>query len=193
MQPRPVFLLLLSLGAALGASGPLGIPAARAATSPVVQRPSQSPDVHFVPTPSEVVDAMLGLAGVTSTDVIYDLGSGDGRIVITAAQRYGAHGVGIELDPDLIKQANERARKAGVADKVRFIQADFFKADLSEATVVTLYLLQSINLRLRPKLLRELRAGSRIVSHRFDMGDWKPDQTLTVRRAQVFLWKVPDK
>ena len=154
---------------------------------------SNTPDVHFVPTPSAVVDAMLKVANVTSNDVIYDLGSGDGRIVITAAKTYGARGVGIDLDPALIKQANENARKAGVSDRVTFLQADLFKADISEATVVTLYLLRSINLRLQPKLMRELKPGTRVVSHRFDMGDWKPEQTLTVHGAQVYLWTIPSR
>jgi ubiquinone/menaquinone biosynthesis C-methylase UbiE len=151
----------------------------------------QTPDIHFVPTPSAVVDAMLNIAHVTGDDVIYDLGSGDGRIVIAAAQKYGARGVGIELDPELIKTATERARKAGVADKVKFLRADLFKTDLSEATVVTLYLSDSINFRLRPKLQRELKPGTRIVSHRFDMRDWQPDETRTVEGKKILLWKMP--
>jgi SAM-dependent methyltransferase len=156
-----------------------------------MQERAPTPDIHYVPTPPQVVDAMLELAHVTADDVIYDLGSGDGRIVIAAAQRHGARGVGIEIDPALIKTATERARKAGVADKVRFLQADLFKTDLSEATVVTLYLSGSINFRLQPKLRRELKAGARIVSHRFDMGDWRPDETRTVEGRQLFLWRIP--
>src|SRR5437016_2247112 len=128
--------------------------------------PAPSLDIHFVPTPSAVIDAMLKGACVTANDVVYDLGSGDGRIVIAAAQKFGARGVGVELDPKLVKAATERARKAGVADRVRFVQADLFKADISEATVVTLYLSGSINFRLEPKLKRELKPGTRIASHR---------------------------
>jgi hypothetical protein len=159
---------------------------------PVVagQAPARTPDVHFVPTPTAVVDAMLKLANVKASDVVYDLGSGDGRIVIAAAQKFGARGVGIELDRQLVSEANKKAREAGVADKVAFLSTDLFKADISEATVVTLYLLPSINLRLQPKLMRELKPGTRIVSHRFDMGGWKPEQELTVRGVHVFLWTI---
>ena len=153
----------------------------------------QTPDVHFVPTPAAVVDAMLKVANVTASDVVYDLGSGDGRIVIAAAQKFGARGVGIELDPRLVDQANKNARKAGVADKVTFLSVDLFRADISQATVVTLYLLPSINLRLQPKLMRELKPGARVVSHRFDMGGWKPEQEVTVRGAHVYLWTIPTR
>jgi precorrin-6B methylase 2 len=151
---------------------------------------AQSPDIHYVPTPPEVVDAMLKVANVTSADVVFDLGSGDGRIVIEAARKYGARGVGIELDAALIKQATRNAERAGVAEKVMFRQADFFKVDLSEATVVTLYLTRSINQRLQPKLLSELRPGSRVVSHRFDMPLWTPDQDIVVRSTHVYLWTI---
>jgi SAM-dependent methyltransferase len=147
-------------------------------------------DIHYVPTPPKVVDAMLDLAGVTARDVVYDLGSGDGRIVIAAATKYGARGVGIELDPELIQRSNSAARKANVSDKVRFITEDIFKADLSEATVVTLYLSPSTNLRLRERLRRDLRPGTRIVSHRFDMGDWKPEQERQVGDIHVFRWTI---
>jgi len=150
-----------------------------------------SPDIHFVPTPTAIVDAMLKLARVTPTDVIYDLGSGDGRIVITAARRYGARAIGIEIDPELIKEATRNARKAGVADHVTFIQADLFKTDLSEASVVTLFLSPSINRRLEAKLKRELKPGSRIVSHRFPIDDWKPDEDLKVKGKHVYLWRIP--
>jgi precorrin-6B methylase 2 len=152
---------------------------------------AQTPDIHYVPTPEEIVDAMLQTAAVTSADVVYDLGSGDGRIVIEAAKKYGALGVGIELDQDLVKRATKNAEKAGVADKVRFVRSDFFKVDLSPATVVTLFLSQSTNLRLQPKLLRELKPGARVVSHRFPMPpDWKPDKDVTVHGARVFLWTI---
>jgi cyclopropane fatty-acyl-phospholipid synthase-like methyltransferase len=153
--------------------------------------PGQTPDIHYVPTLDPVVDLMLQTAAVTSSDVVYDLGSGDGRIVIAAAKKYGAHGVGVELDPDLIKQATKNAQKAGVTDKVTFIQADLFKTDLSDATVVTLFLSQSINQRLEPKLKRELKPGTRIVSHRFPMPpDWKPDKDIAAHGTHVLLWTV---
>jgi SAM-dependent methyltransferase len=154
--------------------------------------PRAKPDVIYVPTPQPVVDAMLELARVKRTDVVYDLGSGDGRIVITAAKKYGASGVGIELDPALVKHARANAAAAGVSTRVRFITADLFTADLSKASVVTLYLLQSINERLRPKLVRELKPGTRIVSHVFNMGpEWPPEKTLTVDRSRLFLWTLP--
>jgi len=154
----------------------------------------KEPDVLYVPTPQPVVEAMLELAEVKATDVVYDLGSGDGRIVITAAKQYGARGVGIEMDPALIKRARETAAAAGVADRVRFVTADLFTTDISRATVVTLYLLQSINERLRPKLVRELKPGARIVSHVFNMGpEWPPEKTITVDRSRVFLWSIPKR
>jgi cyclopropane fatty-acyl-phospholipid synthase-like methyltransferase len=148
-------------------------------------------DVHYVPTPDAVVIAMLDAAGVTPADVVYDLGSGDGRIVIEAAKKYGARAVGIELDPDLNKKATKSAEKAGVIDKVSFVRADFFKVDLSEASVVTLFLSPNINARLQPKLRRELKPGARIVSHRFPMPpDWKPDRDIAVKGTHVFLWTI---
>jgi cyclopropane fatty-acyl-phospholipid synthase-like methyltransferase len=137
---------------------------------------------------------MLDAAGVKETDVVYDLGSGDGRIVITAAKKYHARGVGIELDPELVKKATENAAAAGVADRVRFVASNLFDADISEASVVTLYLLQSINERLRPKLVRELKPGTRVVSHVFNMGpEWPPQQKLMIDRSPVFLWTLPEK
>jgi SAM-dependent methyltransferase len=157
------------------------------------QQPKRPPDIHFVPTPEAVVDGMLKLAGVTKTDVVYDLGSGDGRIVIAAARTYGARGVGIDLDPKLVAEATRNAMKAGVADRVRFVEGDIFEADISEATVVTLYLLTSINEKLRPKLTAELRPGTRIVSHAFRMGDWKPEQETVVADRFIFLWRVPKR
>ena len=145
----------------------------------------------FITTPDEVVERMLRLAATGPGDVVIDLGSGDGRIVIAAAKKYGARGVGIELDSDLIKQAKKNAQKAGVADKVAFIQGDLFKADLSDATVVTLFLSQSINQRIEPKLKRELKPGTRIVSHRFPMPpDWKPDKDIASHGTHVLLWTV---
>lgn len=155
-----------------------------------LQNSQPTPDIHYVPTPTAVVDAMLSAAQVTADDVVYDLGSGDGRIVIAAAQKYGARGVGIELDPQLVKKANANALKAGVSDRVTFRQGDLFKADLSDATVVTLYLSYSINRRLEDKLKRELRSGARVVSHRFDMGDWRPDRELKVKGVHILLWHI---
>jgi ubiquinone/menaquinone biosynthesis C-methylase UbiE len=152
----------------------------------------RQPDVIYVPTPQEVVDAMLEVAQVKSNDVVYDLGSGDGRIPITAAQKYGARGVGIDINPERIKEAMANLAKAGVSDKVRFMNADLFETNISEATVVTLYLLPSLNEKLRPKLFRELKAGTRIVSHAFDMGEsWKPEKTLQVSGRTVYYWTIP--
>ena len=149
-------------------------------------------EVPFVSTPIEVVDEMLRLAGVGPGDVVYDLGCGDGRIVIRAAQARGARGVGVDVDGRLIAEARDAAARAGVADRVEFRELDLFSTDLREATVVTLYLFRRMNLQLRPKLLTELRPGARIVSHQFDMGDWKPDRIATVRGRKVYLWTVPD-
>jgi SAM-dependent methyltransferase len=157
------------------------------------QEPRRAPDIHFAPTSPEVVMGMLKLAGVTPSDVVYDLGSGDGRIVIAAAENYGARGVGIELDPKLVAEATRNAEKAGVADRVRFIEGDLFEADISEATVVTLYLLEQLNEKLRPKLTRELRPGTRIVSHVFRMGNWRPDEQTVVGGRNVLLWRVPGR
>lgn len=153
--------------------------------------PLRSPDVIFVPTPQEVVDAMLKLAEVSATDVVYDLGSGDGRTPITAARTYGARGVGIDIDPQRIKEAMANLKTAGVADKVRFLNQDLFTSDISEATVVTLYLLPSLNLKLLPKLNAELEPGTRVVSHAFDMGDIEPEQTQNVNGRTIYLWTVP--
>jgi hypothetical protein len=151
-------------------------------------------DAHFTPTPQHVVDAMLELGTVSNDDVLYDLGSGDGRVVITAALRYGTRGVGIEIDPWLVARSTSAAQQAGVADRVRFVHQDLFDADLSPATVVTLYLSDALNARLRPKLLRELRPGTRVVSHEHAMGDWRPARQIHVEvhgaRRPVFLWLV---
>jgi len=144
------------------------------------------PEVPYVPTPEEVVVEMLKMAGVTPNDMVYDLGCGDGRIVVTAAKVFGARGVGVDNDPNLIRQSNENARKAGVTDRVRFVEQDLFETDIREATVVALYLLPELNLQLRPKLLRDLRPGSRIVAHEFDMGEWKPDNMAKVPKVKVY-------
>jgi trans-aconitate methyltransferase len=149
--------------------------------------------VPYVPTPNEVVDEMLKAVNLKATDVVYDLGCGDGRIVITAAQKYGTKGVGVDIDPQRIKEAEENAKKANVGSKVSFVQKDLFAQDLSGASVVTLYLLPDFNMRLRPKLLKELKVGSRIVSHSFDMGDWQPDKTIKVDYRTVYLWTVTEK
>ena len=155
------------------------------------QRPARAPDIFFAPTRQTIVDGMLRLAKVTAADVVYDLGSGDGRIVVIAAQKYGARGVGIELDPKLVALSRELAVASEVGDRVAFIEGDMFTTDLSPATVVTLYLSESLNLDLEPKLRNELRKGTRIVSHQFPMGRWKPDETRVVDGAQLFLWIVP--
>ena len=149
-------------------------------------------DVPYVPTPQRVVDRMLEMANVGEDDVVYDLGSGDGRIVITAAQKYGARGVGIEIDPQRVQKARANAEEAGVSDLVEFRQGDLFETDISEATVVTLYLLPSVNLELRPKLFNELDPGTRVVSHDFDMDDWEPEETDTVGSDTIFLWRIPE-
>jgi SAM-dependent methyltransferase len=151
-------------------------------------------DVIYVPTPPEVVEGMLKAAKVTKNDVVYDLGSGDGRIVIMAAQMFGARGVGIDIDPERIAEANANAKEAGVTDRVRFLNQDLFTTDISDATVVTLYLLGTLNQKLLPKLNRELRPGTRVVSHAFDMGERiKPVQTMTIAGRSVYLYVTPIK
>jgi hypothetical protein len=147
-------------------------------------------EVPYVPTPPLVVDAMLDAAGVKKGDVLYDLGSGDGRIVIAAAKRFGVRGVGIDIDPARVEEANANAKAAGVEKLVEFREQNLFDVDLRKATVVTLYLLPEVNKKLRPKLWRELRAGTRVVSHAFDMGDWSPDQQLDVQGSTIYLWRV---
>ena len=154
--------------------------------------PARTPDVIFVPTPDAVVDKMLEMAKVTAADIVYDLGCGDGRIVIAAAQKHGARGVGIDIDPQRIQEANANAQQAAVLGKVKFLQADLFTTDISEATVVTLYLLPTLNVKLIPKLMKELRPGTRIVSHAFSMGDsWPPEQKATVDGRDVYYWTIP--
>ena len=152
---------------------------------------SRSPDVHFVPTPHEVVAAMLKVANVRRNDVLFDLGSGDGRIVIAAAKKYGTRGTGIDIDSVRVAEGRRGARKAGVVNKAKFQRADLFQTDLREATVVTLYLLPTLNVKLRPKLYAELKPGSRVVSHAFDMGSWKADSTFMVGTSAVFYWVIP--
>lgn len=159
---------------------------------PWVAVPTPSIDVPYEPTPIHVVNAMLTLAKVGPKDVVYDLGSGDGRIVIMAAQQFGARGVGIDIDPERIAEARANAREAGVEGKVQFIQGDMYQADLRPATVVTLFLHPEPNLKLRPKLLTELKPGSRIVSYVWDMGDWQPEAELDAGIYKIYLWRVPE-
>lgn len=156
-------------------------------------RPARAPDVPFVPTTDTVVEAMLRMAGVTANDTVYDLGCGDGRIVITAAKTFGAHGVGIDINPVRIEEAKANASKAGVESLVQFREGDLFEAEISPASVVTLYLLPTVNLRLRPKLLSDLKPGTRVVSHAFSMGDWQPEKEETVGGTTIYLWRIPDK
>jgi SAM-dependent methyltransferase len=169
------------------------------AAAALAQEPKRYPDVPFVPTTDEAVKAMLELAGVTKNDVLYDLGCGDGRIVVAAA-KLGAHAVGIDIDPARISEAKAFAKSAGVENLVRFEENDLFEADFHEATVVTLFLLSDINLKLKPKLLQQLKPGTRVVSNTFDMGDWKPDKEMTVQGSgqtylskNLFLWIIPQK
>ena len=151
-------------------------------------------DVPYVPTPQELVDRMLKLGGVTADDIHYDLGSGDGRIVVTAARDLKVKkGVGVDLDPVRIAEANENAKKAGVTDRVTFHRGDLFQMDFKEATVLTMYLLPEVNLKLRPKILDEMKPGSRVVSHAFTMGDWQPDKHEVVDSRNIYLWIVPAK
>ena len=163
------------------------------AVARIASAQTHPPDVRFVATPPEVVDAMLTAARVTSADIVYDLGSGDGRIVIAAAKKYGARGVGIEISPQLVAESNASARAAGVAHLVQFIQGDLFTADLRAATVVTLYLGPSLNERIKPRLLHELRPGARVVSHVYDMLGWAADERVDVDGRWVFLWTIPPK
>lgn len=162
-----------------------------AAQQATTQQPTRRPDIHWVPTPPAVVDAMLKLADVKPTDVVYDLGCGDGIIVATAAQKYGARAVGIDIDPQRVQEATERARKMGVSDKVKIVQGDLFESDISDASVVTLYLLTSLNMKLMPKLKKELKPGTRVVSQSFNMGDeWPPEKTIDVQGVPVYMWTI---
>ena len=156
------------------------------------QKAPRTPDVIYVPTPQEVVEDMLRLVNVKKGDVLYDLGSGDGRIPITAAKLYGVRAVGIDIDPQRIAEAQENAKKAGVTHLVEFRNADLFMSDFREASVVTLYLLPELNVKLRPRLLQELKPGSRIASHQFDMGDWKADKKLESSGRTIYFWLIPD-
>ena len=189
--------ILLAVAAAVFAAAPA---AALDSSSPYrflaqaqPRKPAQQPDVIYVPTPHEVVDDMLRLANVGKSDLLYDLGSGDGRIAIAAAKKFGIRAVGIDIDPERIREANENARRAGVTHLVESRQEDLFKADFREATVITLYLLPDLNVKLRPRLLDELKPGTRIVSHQFDMGTWKPEKRLESNGRVVYFWTIPAK
>jgi SAM-dependent methyltransferase len=181
-----VLLLVLGADCAGDRASPLDDLAARSADSTVER------DVPFVTTSDSVVTRMLEMAEVAPGDVVYDLGSGDGRIVIMAAQRYRARGVGIEIDPVRILEAREKAQAAGVADRVTFRQGDLFEADFSDADVVTIYLLPSVNKKLRPLLFEQLDPGTHVVSHNFDMGAWAPDSTETVGPSTLYRWTIPE-
>jgi predicted O-methyltransferase YrrM len=187
-RPVAVAATLLGFSAFVGAQTPVQQAQAPAAAQKAELR---KPDVIFVPTPHEVVDAMLEVAKIGKDDVLYDLGSGDGRIPIAAAKKGIARGVGIDINPERVKEANENLREAGVGDRVKFVNADLFETDLSDATVITLYLLPALNLKLLPKLLKEVKPGTRVVSHAFDMGDWKPERTLDVGGRSVYFWTIP--
>lgn len=153
--------------------------------------PARQPDVPYVPTPQTVVEAMLKLGEVKTGDILYDLGSGDGRIPITAAKLFKVRGTGIDINPVRIEEAQANAKKEGVADLVKFRNEDLFQANFKDATVVTLYLLPSVNMKLRPRLISELKPGTRIVSHSFDMGEWEPEKRIEVDGRYLMLWRVP--
>jgi hypothetical protein len=178
---RPALLLLVILAALAGCAE--------------LRARFPGPDVLFIATPSDVGVEMLRMASVSAQDVVFDLGSGDGRVVVAAAREFGARGVGVEIDPELVKTSRDAAYGAGVTERATFLWQDLFVTDLSTASVVTLYLRDDVNLRLRPKLLHELRPGSRVVSHDFDMGDWRPDRVQRVRGPnrdhRLFLWLIP--
>ena len=155
--------------------------------------PFKYPDAPYVPTPVEVVEQMLRLAGVHKGDVVYDLGCGDGRIVIMAAEKFDATAVGVDINPELIRDARAKAERAGLSGRVRFVEGDLFETDIRPASVVTLYLLPGMTEKLKPKLLRDLKPGSRIVSFTFGIGDWKPGKAMDVNGRHIYLWIVPEK
>jgi SAM-dependent methyltransferase len=185
----------LAAALALAACGaPDSKPQAPAAETPAAtQAPANRPDVMYVPTGQDVVDAMLKLGEVKAGDVLYDLGSGDGRIPITAARQFGIRAVGVELNDRLIAHSEANAKAAGVDHLVSFRKEDLFTTDFSEASVVTLFLLDSLNEKLRPRLLAELKPGTRILSHDFLMGDWQPEKAIQVGRSRIYLWTVPER
>jgi SAM-dependent methyltransferase len=178
-QTRVVVLAALALS--------MFVPAAPAQDAPVKK------DVPYVPTPQPVVDKMLEMAQVKDGDVVYDLGCGDGRIIVTAAKQHGAKGIGVDIDPERIKECHENAKAAGVEDKVKFIQQDLFTMEFKDANVLAMYLLPSVNVKLRPKILSDMKPGSRVVSHSFDMDDWQPDDVQEVESSTIYYWVVPAK
>jgi precorrin-6B methylase 2 len=187
MRMRIAALLLAAL-----VVGPLATTRASAQTPPVppAPAPARAPDVIFVPTPAEVVKGMLDLAKVTKNDLVIDLGCGDGGIVVAAARDFGARSIGVDIDPVRVKEARDNIAKNNVGDRAKIIQGDLFEADIKDANVITLYLLPRLNEKLKPKLWRDLKVGSRVVSNSFDMGDWKPDQTIDVDGRTVYLWTI---
>jgi precorrin-6B methylase 2 len=188
--------LCVSVGGSLIWQESQAQPISQVQPAPVPSPAKQKADVPYVPTPNEVVEQMLNMAAVTKDDVLYDLGSGDGRVAIAAAKK-GARSLGVEIDPLLVAKSNENAKLAGVSDRVKFVEQDLFKTNLSDASVVTLYLLTSINLKLRPKLLNELKPGTRLVSHQFHMGLWKPERvvemTVNSRQHKLYYWVIPSQ
>jgi SAM-dependent methyltransferase len=190
LTPGRGFALLSTIVSTLALTTPDGLAGQQTSA------PARTPDVHFVPTDTTKVREMLTAAEVGSKDLVYDLGCGDGRIVITAVKKYGARGVCVDIDPVRIKESKSNADTAGVTQRIEFVEGDLFEQDLSKATVITLYLLPSLNERLRPKLFKELRPGTRIVSNAFDMGAWKADRTLNIKtfsgmQSYAFLWIIP--
>src|SRR6266852_4319109 len=171
--------------------GKLIVIAIAIATVLLAQADQPYSDVPYVPTPASVVDAMLDLAGINAGDVLVDLGSGDGRIVVTAAKRFGIKAIGVEIEPNLVRKSEQLALQEGVDGKAKFVRADLFEYDLRAASVVTMYLTPGVNLRLRSKLLTELKPGTRVISHRFDLGSWIPAKTIKLEGDEIYLWVVP--
>jgi hypothetical protein len=188
-----VIALLLGPSITVDSLATPGTAFAASGTAPASSKIEKKPklDVGYMPTPYEIVEKMLNMASVRNNDVVYDLGCGDGRLVVMAAKERGATGVGVDLDPVRIKESKENARKAGVADRVRFFQQDLFKTEIGEATVVMLYLWPEVNIRLRPKLFAELKPGTRVLSHNHDMGEWKPDQYAEISKHRIYFWTIP--
>ena len=188
-----VIALLLGLSVTLESLYTVGTAIAAPSAAPASSKIEKKPklDVGYMPTPYEIVEKMLSMANVRNNDLVYDLGCGDGRVVVMAAKERGATGVGVDLDPVRIKESEENARKAGVADRVRFFQQDLFKTEIGEATVVMLYLWPEVNIRLRSKLFAELKPGTRILSHNHDMGEWKPDKYAEISKHRIYFWVIP--
>jgi hypothetical protein len=193
MSTVTVIALLLGLSVTAGSLYRAGTATAAPATASTNKKVEKKPklDVGYQPTPYEIVDRMLSMANVRKNDLVYDLGCGDGRLVVMAAKERGAKGVGVDLDPERIRESEENARKAGVADQVRFFQQDLFKTEIGKATVVMLYLWPEVNIRLRPKLFAELKPGTRVLSHNHDMGEWKPDQYEEILKHRIYFWVIP--